>query len=161
VASKASQPASSARKVIAQNRRALHNYSIEDRLEAGVSLVGSEVKSCREGRASLMDAYVQVVSGEAFLLNAHIAEYKQAGPFFNHQPTRTRKLLLNRREIDKLDVKLRQQGYTAVALSLYFSKGRVKVEVGIAKGRTHSDRRDAVRERETRRELDRVLKRRR
>ena len=147
-------------KVIAKNRRALHDFAIEDHLEAGIALKGSEVKSCRAGRVSLQDAYVQVVNGDALLFNCHIAEYEQANRL-NHEPTRTRRLLLHRREIDRLDVRLRQQGQTAVVLSAYFKQGRVKLDLGIGKGKTYTDRRDSVREREAKREVARAMRRRR
>ncbi|MBI3179008.1 MAG: SsrA-binding protein SmpB, partial [Deltaproteobacteria bacterium] len=145
-----------ARQLITKNRRAVHDYIIEDRLEAGVVLLGSEVKSCRQGKAQLSDAYVQVKDGEAFLLNSHIAEYLPATRF-NHAPKRTRKLLLHKSEIDKLLVRLSQRGQTAVPLSMYFKDGRVKVEIGIGKGRAAVDRRELVKERESRREMERAL----
>jgi len=123
-----------------------------------VSLLGSEVKSCRAHRVSLDDAYVRTANGEAFLVNAHIGEYGPANQF-NHEPTRQRKLLLHRKEIDKLDVRLRQQGQTAVPTSMYLKEGRVKVEIGVGKGRSHADRRDVVQEREMQREIDRAMRR--
>ena len=156
----AKKDGSVAEKVISKNRRAFHEFNIEDRLEAGVALVGSEVKSCRHGSVSLQDAYVQVQNGEAFLVNSHISEYGPANRF-NHSPTRLRKLLLHRREIDKLEVRLRQQGQSAVPIALFFKNGRVKVDVGIGKGKTFVDRRDVVREREMKREVDRAMRRRR
>ena len=147
-------------KVIAKNRRALHDFTIEDHVEAGLALVGSEVKSCRDSKVSLQEAYVLVERGEAFLLNAHIAEYIPANRF-NHDPLRRRKLLLHRREIDKLEVRLKQQGQSAVPLALYFVKGRVKADIGIGKGKSYVDRRDAVRDREAKREVQRAMRRRR
>ncbi|MBI5508607.1 MAG: SsrA-binding protein SmpB [Deltaproteobacteria bacterium] len=158
--SKAQATADKARRLIAQNRRALHDFTIEDHLEAGISLKGSEVKSCRAGRVTLKDSHVQVERGEAFLLNSHIAEYEAANRF-NHEPTRARKLLLHRKEIDRLEVRLRQQGQSAVPLSFYFKDGRVKVDIGIGKGKTYADRRDTVREREAKREIERTMRRRR
>ena len=147
-------------KFIAKNRRAHHDLAIEDHLEAGLALVGSEVKSCRAGSVSLQDAYVLVDRGEAFLVNAHVAEYTAANRF-NHVPTRRRKLLLHRREIDKLEVRLLQQGQVAVPLALYFKAGRVKADIGIGKGKRYADRRESVREREAAREVARVMRRRR
>src|SRR4051812_31110639 len=116
------------RQLICQNRRARHDFAIEERLEAGMVLTGTEVKSCRAGKAHLNDAYVQIIGDEAVMMGGHIAEYTQ-GNRFNHEPARSRKLLLHRKEIDKLSVKLRERGYTAVPMSLYFKGGRVKVEL--------------------------------
>lgn len=149
-----------AQRAICKNRRALHDYQIQDRIEAGIVLRGSEVKSCRNGRVSLNEAYIRVINNEAFLVGGHIAEYAAANRF-NHDPVRDRKLLLHRREIDKLEVRLRQQGQTAVPLSMYFKEGNVKLEIGVGKGRSHADRREVVREREMRREIDRAMKKRR
>jgi SsrA-binding protein len=145
---------------LCRNRKARHQVHIEDRIEAGLALVGSEVKSCRAGRAAIEEAYVQVEAGQAFLVNARIDEYVAANRF-NHEPRRKRKLLLHRREIDRLEVRLRQQGQTAVPLSLYLKGGRVKLEIGVGKGKTFEDRRDTVRERESRREMERAVRRRR
>jgi SsrA-binding protein len=147
-------------KVVCENRRARHDYAIGERLEAGLVLLGTEVKSCREGKAHLNDAYVQVMRGEAWLIGGHIAEYHH-GNRFNHEPQRTRKLLLHKNEIDKLEVATRQRGEIAVPLRLYFKEGRVKVEVGVGKGKTHEDRRQDIKERDTRREMDRAMRRRR
>jgi len=147
-----------ARQSIAHNRRARHLYDILEHLEAGLELRGTEVKSCREGKVTLTDAYVQVMGGEAFLMNAHIAEYGH-GNRFNHEPTRTRRLLLHRRQIDKLSEELKQAGMTAVALELYFVSGRVKLDVGIGRGRSHADKREHVKDREAKREIARVMRR--
>jgi SsrA-binding protein len=147
-----------ARQSIAHNRRARHLYEIVERLEAGIELRGTEVKSCRDGKVTLSDAYVQVMGGEAFLMNAHIAEYAH-GNRFNHEPTRSRRLLLHRRQIEKLAEQLRQQGMTAVALEVYFSKGRVKLELGVGRGRSHADKREHVKDRDAKREIDRVMRR--
>ncbi len=145
-------------KIICKNRRAKREYAIEDRIEAGMVLRGSEVKSCRDGRATINEAYVRIIRNEAFLVGGHIAEYKNAGTF-GHDPTRTRKLLMHRKQIDKLEVKLRQQGLAAVPLALYFKDGRVKIEIGVGKGRSHADRRHVVREREMKREIQRTMRR--
>lgn len=146
------------RKLICKNRRARREYGIDETLEAGLVLVGSEVKSCRHGSVSINDAYVRIVKNEAYLLGSHIAEYKQAGPF-NHKPDRDRKLLLHRNQLDKLEIRLRQGGQAAVPLALYFREGRVKVEIGVGRGRSHADRRDVVKEREMQREIQRTMRR--
>ncbi len=155
---KAKEQDKQGRKLICENRKARFAYAIGERLEAGVVLTGSEVKSCREGRAQLADAYVQVVRGEAFLIGSHIAEYSHAG-HFTHDPSRTRKLLLHKKQIDALEIEIRQRGKSLVPLSLYFKDGKVKLEVGIAKGKTFEDRRQTIKERDARRELERVHRR--
>jgi len=142
------------RKTICRNKRAFRDYFISDRVEAGLVLVGSEVKSLREGRASLGEAcYAEVRDGEMFLVGCHIAEYPWAN-LFNHDPLRTRKLLLRRSEIRKLSVKLVERGFTLVPLELYFRRGKVKVELGLAKGKRQYDKRDSVRKRDLERDLD-------
>jgi SsrA-binding protein len=142
------------RKIICRNKRAFRDYFITDRVEAGLVLVGSEVKSLRDGRASLGEAcYAEVRDGEMFLVGCHIAEYPWANQL-NHEPLRTRKLLLRRSEIRKLAVKLVERGFTLVPLELYFRRGRVKVELGLAKGKRQYDKRDAVRKRDLERDLD-------
>lgn len=145
-------------KVVATNRRARFDYAIEDAWEAGLSLTGSEVKSLREGNVSLSDAYAMPRGSELYLVNCRIGEYKQAGPF-GHAPLRDRKLLMNRAELDRIRGKVEQRGYTLVPLRLYFKQGWAKVELGLARGRAHADRRDAIAERESRREIDRALAR--
>jgi SsrA-binding protein len=143
------------RKLIAQNKKARHDFSIEETYEAGLVLVGTEVKSLRLGRASLIDGFVMVDGGEAFLHNVHIPEYVQ-GTWTNHEPTRKRKLLLHADEIRKIGIAVARQGYTIVPLSLYFNDGRVKVEIGLGKGRKTHDKRHAIAERDVKRELSRV-----
>ena len=138
------------RKIIAKNRKARHDYTVVEVLEAGVSLQGSEVKSCRDGRVSLTDAYAVVEQAEAWLVNAHIAEYPWANQF-NHEPRRRRKLLLHRREIDRLTAKIREKGFTLIVLSFYFKRGKVKVELGLAKGRRAYDKREAIRRKDEKR----------
>lgn len=145
-------------KLIAKNRRALHDFAIDHRLEAGLVLTGTEVKACRAGKAQIHEAFVQVIRGEAFLLNAHIDEYSH-GNRFNHEPTRSRKLLLHYREIYKLAEELHEGNIAAVPLSLYFKGGRVKVEIGVGRGQRKADRRERVKERETDRELQRIMRR--
>ena len=146
-------------KVIAKNRRALFDYHVESRVEAGISLTGTEVKSLREGSAQLSDAYAVGQHGELFLLNAQIPPYKAAGPLLNHEPKRTRNLLLHRREIDRLLEQQQKGGYALIPLSLYFKDGQVKVEIGVAKGKRAADKRDAIAEKDAKREMDRARRR--
>jgi SsrA-binding protein len=146
------------RKLICKNRRAFRDYYVLSRYEAGMALVGSEVKSLRDGRASLgSDAYAEVKDSELFLVGCHIAEYPGANQF-NHEPLRVRKLLMHKAEIRKLAIKLLERGYTLVPLQLYFAKGRAKVELGLAKGKRQYDKRAAVRQRDQARELDGEMK---
>jgi SsrA-binding protein len=145
-------------KVVATNRRARFDYTIEDTWEAGLSLLGSEVKSLRDGNVNLSDAYAQPRGVELFLVNCRIGEYKQAA-HFGHEPLRDRKLLMKRAELDRIRGKVEQRGYTLVPLQLYFKEGWAKVELGLAKGRAHEDRRDAIAERESKREMDRAMAR--
>ncbi len=156
----AKKPAPEGVQAIASNRRARFDFEIEDRYEAGLSLTGSEVKSLRAGNLSLSDAYAQPRGSELFLVNCRIGEYAPAA-VFGHAPLRDRKLLMRREEIERIRGKIEQRGYTLVPLSLYFKKGWAKVELGLARGRKHEDRRQAIAERETRREMDRALSRRR
>lgn len=144
------------RKVIAQNRRARHDYSVLDEYEAGVALVGTEVKSLRLGRASLVDAFATVDDGEVWLRGLHIPEYTQ-GSWTNHEPRRTRKLLLHRGEIDRLIGKIREGGLSLVPLSLYFSDGKVKCELALAKGKKAYDKRTDLAKRDAQREIQRAF----
>jgi SsrA-binding protein len=144
-------------KIVCQNRKAYHDYSIEDTIEAGISLVGTEVKSLRDGKANLMDSYVLIKNMEAFLLNCHISPYSH-GNIMNHDPVRTRKLLMHKKEIAKLQGKMAQKGYTLIPLKIYFKEGRAKVEVGLAKGKREFEKRDAIKEREANREIDKAMK---
>jgi SsrA-binding protein len=144
------------RKLVAQNRKARHDYHIEDTLEAGLVLTGTEVKSLRAGRASLVDAYAEVSNGEVWLENAHIPEYTQ-GTWNNHTPRRKRKLLLNRQEIDKWERRVNERGLTIVPLSIYFKDGRAKVEIALAKGKRAFDKRQAIATRDAQREATREL----
>ena len=145
-----------AQRDIARNRRALHRFEITDRFEAGLMLVGSEVKALRERGASLGEAYGQIIDGEAWVIGLHIPEYSNAG-MRGHEPTRTRKLLLNRREIDRIAQAVTQKGQTIVPLRLYFSEGgRAKLEIGVGRGRSNVDKRHAIRERDARREAERA-----
>jgi SsrA-binding protein len=146
-------------KVIVQNRRARFDYHIESKIECGIALTGTEVKALRESSAQLSDAYAIGDGGELFLFNAQIPHYKPAGPLLNHEPKRTRKLLLHRREIDRLQEAQQKAGYALIPLSMYFKDGRVKVEIGVAKGKTGTDKRDSIAEREAKREMDRAKRR--
>jgi SsrA-binding protein len=146
--------------VVARNKKAGFDFQLEERLEAGLSLQGSEVKSLRAGNVSLADAYARPVNGELFLMNCRIGEYDKAGPY-GHAPMRDRKLLVGRAELDKLAAKVERSGYTLIPTQIHFRGGWAKVELALARGRTHGDRRDAIAERESRREMDRALSKRR
>ena len=139
-------------KLVAQNKKARHDYSIEDVLEAGLVLTGTEVKSLRQGRCSLVDAYAVVQDGEAYLLGAHIPEYTE-GTWNNHAPRRTRKLLMHRKEIDELVGRTRESGLALVPLSLYFKDGRAKIEIGVGRGRKSHDKRQVLAQRDAEREM--------
>lgn len=145
-------------KLVVKNRRALFDFHVEKRYEAGLQLLGSEVKSLRDGGVNLSDAYAQPEKGELFLRNCHIAPYKSAPEGLNHEPLRPRRLLLHRRELDELSAAVREKGYTLVPLSIYFKEGRAKAEIGLCRGKTHGDRREAIAERESRREMDRAMR---
>ncbi|AEF36840.1 MAG: SsrA-binding protein SmpB [Mycolicibacter algericus] len=148
-----------AKQVVASNRKARHNYSILDVYEAGVVLLGTEVKSLRAGQASLVDAFATVDDGEVWLRNMHIPEYRH-GSWTNHDPRRTRKLLLHRRQIDMLIGKIRDGNLTLVPLSVYFSEGKVKVELALARGKQAHDKRQDLARRDAQREVTRALGRR-
>jgi SsrA-binding protein len=147
-------------KIIARNRRARHDYHIEDVVEAGLVLTGTEVKSLRAGRASLADGFGQISDHEAWLHNVHIPEYTQ-GTWTNHEPRRTRKMLMHRKEIDKLASATAERGLTLVPLSLYFKDGKAKVELALARGKRTYDKRHDLARRDAAREVDRALRRRR
>jgi len=144
-------------KLIATNKKAYHDFFIEEKLEAGISLTGTEVKSLRDGRANLKDSYALVKGGEAFILGLHIPPYSH-GNIMNVDPDRTRKLLLHRSEIKRLAGLLARQGYTLAPLRVYFRRGLVKVELGLAKGKKLRDVRESIKEREARREIERAFK---
>lgn len=148
-------------KVIARNRKALHDYHIEDRYEAGIVLTGTEIKSIREGRVSIRDGFVRPRDGELWLLDVHIGAYKPAGRYYGHDPRRPRKLLLHRYQIDRLVSEVEISGYTIVPLQLYLRDGRAKVEIALAKGKTKRDKRRSIAERDAQREIDRALRDRR
>ncbi len=144
-------------KIIAKNRKAFHDYHILETYEAGMSLAGTEVKSLREGKANLKESYVIIKNNEAFLFNCHISPYSH-GNTQNHDPVRTRKLLLHRKEIDKLWGNISQKGLTVVPLKLYFKAGKAKLEIGLAKGKKQYEKRDSIKEKEANREIERHMK---
>lgn len=145
------------KKVVAQNRKAHRDYWIEETYEAGIALKGSEVKALREGRVSLKDGYAQIENGEVFLLNVHISPYAH-GNYFNHDPLRPRKLLLHKREIKRLIGKVQQRGYTLIPLSIYFTRGKAKVELALAKGKKLYDRREELKRKALEKEFERGYK---
>jgi SsrA-binding protein len=147
-------------KTIAVNRKAHHDYFIDDVFEAGLVLLGTEIKAIRAGQVNLRDSYAQIKMGEAWLINAHIAAYKQAGRD-GHEPRRTRKLLLHRYQINRLIQKMQTKGYTLIPLRLYIKDNRAKVEIGLARGKRQYDKRETIAKREAEREMDRVTKSRR
>jgi SsrA-binding protein len=149
-------PRERGQKVVASNRKARHDYHIEDVYEAGIVLSGTEVKSLRAGRASLIDGFASIEGGQAYLENVHIPEYTQ-GTWNNHSTRRRRKLLLNRAEISKLAGKIKESGYTLVPLSLYFKDGYAKVEIALARGKKEYDKRQALKEQQDKREADRAI----
>jgi SsrA-binding protein len=146
-------------KIVARNRKARHEYDLIEKVEAGIVLTGTEVKSLRNGKANLEDAYAEINRGEAWLMGCDIPEYLQANRM-NHVPKRTRKLLLHRREIDKLSARTNEKGLTLIPLAIYFKKGMAKVEIFIAKGRKTYDKREALKKQDAKRDIDRALRRR-
>lgn len=147
-------------KVIATNRRAFHDYFVDEKIEAGLALTGTEIKSIREGRVNIRDAYASIDRGEAWLVGAHIAPYEH-GNRYNHEPTRTRKLLLHKSEIDSLAGKVKRSGYTLIPLQVHLKAGRAKVELGLARGKRSYDKRESIARRDAEREIDRALSNRR
>jgi SsrA-binding protein len=146
-------------KVLVRNRRARHDYDIDETLEAGIALLGSEVKSLRDQRASIAEGHITIRGGEAWLVGVQIQEYPWAH-HRTHDPHRERKLLLHRREIDKLDTKLTQRGFTLVPLAIYVKNGTIKLELGVARGKRQYEKRESQKEAEARREIDRAMRRR-
>lgn len=142
---------------IAQNKKAFHDYYIEENYEAGIVLVGTEVKSIRNGKVNLKDSYGMFKNGELFLINMHISPYEQ-GNIFNRDPLRDRKLLLHKKELQKLFGKKSQQGYSLIPTSLYYKNGRIKLNIALAKGKKNYDKRDSMLEREHKRDIDRAVK---
>ena len=151
-----SRPPDKSIKLVAKNKKAYFNYDVLDKVEAGLVLVGSEVKSLRTGKLQLVDAYAKIESGEAWLIHAHIGDYDHAGAWA-HDPTRKRKLLLHREEIEKLESKVREKGFTIVPLEVYFKEGRAKVLLGVCKGKAVHDKRKSIRERDEQRAIERDL----
>ncbi|MBQ2657770.1 MAG: SsrA-binding protein SmpB [Erysipelotrichaceae bacterium] len=145
-------------KEIAVNKKAYHDYFIEDKYEAGMVLLGTEIKSVRMGKVSMKEAYVSFSNGEAFVKDLHIAQYKEA-TYNNHDETRDRKLLLHKREIDKLSSKVKLQGFTCIPLRMYFSNGRVKLEIALAKGKTLYDKRESAKKRSMERQASAGIRR--
>ncbi|MFO8010971.1 MAG: SsrA-binding protein SmpB [Dehalococcoidia bacterium] len=144
-------------KTITFNRKALHDFFIEDSIEAGIVLTGTEIKSIRMGRVNIKDSYARPIGGELWLVNAHIAAYKE-GNRYNHDPKRARKLLLNKREIRMLSSAVERKGLTLVPLKLYLKNGRAKLEIGLAKGKKKYDKRKTTLQRQAEREMDRIVK---
>ena len=144
-------------KIVCQNKKAFHDYSIEETMEAGIQLLGTEVKSLRDGKANLKDSYVLVKDSEAFLFNCHISPYSH-GNIMNHDPVRTRKLLLHKKEIAKLQGKAVQKGYSLIPLKIYFKGSHAKVEVGLARGKKTYEKRESIKKREADREIERAMK---
>src|SRR5690348_8477862 len=145
-------------KDVAVNRRAYHDFFIDEKYEAGVMLTGTEVKSVRNGRTNLRDGFIRIDNGEAWLENVHISPYAQ-GNLMNHEPMRPRKLLLHRKEISSLIGKVKQRGYTLIPLRVYFSRNHAKVEIGLARGKRQYDKREAIAERDAKREIARAMRR--
>lgn len=150
---------SSGIKLVVENKKARFDYAIEDTFEAGMELVGSEVKSLRKGDANLKDSYISFAGGEAFLQNAHISVYK-ASSYNNHEPERKRRLLLSKIEIEKLERAVQERGYTCVPLKIYFKNGWAKIEIALARGKKAADKRDSIKSRDVNRELQQAKRRR-
>lgn len=150
------KPATAQRTPVIKNRKARHDYEIVDTLEAGVALTGTEVKSLRDGRANLVDGYATITDDEVWLRGVHISEYVQ-GTWTNHAPRRPRKLLLHRGQIERWAIKIREGGFALIPLSMYFSDGRVKVELALARGKKHYDKRQSIAKRDADREVQRYL----
>lgn len=152
------QESSGGIKIVTTNRKAYHDYSVEDKFEAGMALMGSEVKSIAEGKANLTDSYCQVENGELWVYGIHISPYDPASRF-GHDPRRKRKLLMHKYEINRLRGKVEQKGFAIVPLKLYFRRGKAKLEIGLVKGKRQYDKRDAIKERDMQRDLERELQR--
>ncbi len=144
-------------KVVARNKKAYHDFFIEEKYEAGIELMGTEVKSIRNSRVNLREGYIKVENGELLLYNVHVSTYEQ-GNRYNHDPLRTRKLLMHRREINRLFGKVKEKGYTLVPLQMYIKKGLIKVEVGLARGKKKHDKREVIAEKTAQREIERAFK---
>ncbi|NTV64616.1 MAG: SsrA-binding protein SmpB [Oscillochloris sp.] len=144
--------------VVADNRKARHDYDIDETYEAGIVLTGSEIKSVRAGRVNLRGSFARIVRDELFLYDSHISPYEQSGTYFNHEPTRPRKLLMHRREISRLDGLVRQKGLTLVPLKIYFKGRRAKIEIGVARGKKNYDKREDIAKRDAERDIARAMK---
>lgn len=144
-------------KLVAQNKKAFHDYHIEERYEAGVVLTGTEIKSIRTGKVNMRDSFAQVRRGEVFLHNMHISPYEQ-GNRYNHEPLRTRKLLMNRQEINKLIGMIKEKGYTLVPIKIYLKNGLAKVQIALAKGKKEYDKRESIKQRDAKREMAKAIK---
>lgn len=144
-------------KIVARNRKALHDFTILDKVEAGLVLMGSEIKQIRAGKANISEGFVQYQNGEMWLLNVHIPTYDQAS-HYGHEPLRPRKLLLHKKEIRQLQSRVMEKGITIVPLQIYLKKGRAKIELGLAKGKKNYDKRDSLRDKDTKRQIERALK---
>jgi SsrA-binding protein len=147
-------------KLITSNRKAYHDYHIEEQIEAGLQLTGTEIKSIRDGRVNLRDAYARIEGGELWLYGMHISPYGQAGNYFNHDPLRRRKLLMHRRQIEYLLGKVEMRGYALIPVRLFLKKGRAKVDIGLGRGKREFDKRDAMAERDAKRQIEQALRRR-
>ncbi len=146
------------RKVVTTNRRARYDYQIDEVIEAGISLTGTEIKSVRDGRVNLQDAYAMIENDEVWLVGMHISPFEQASEYYNHEPTRPRKLLLHRKQIDYLRRQLLQKGYTLIPLRVALNRGWAKVDIGLAKGKREYDKRQSIAERDAKRRIDRALR---
>lgn len=144
-------------KIVCQNRKAYHDYSIEETIEAGVQLLGTEVKSLREGRANLKDSYAIIKNSDVLLLNCHISPYSH-GNIMNHDPLRTRRLLLHKKEIERLRGKIQQKGYSLIPLKIYFKGPYAKIEIGLARGKKQYEKRETIKEREAKRAIEKAMK---
>jgi SsrA-binding protein len=149
------------KETVAENRKARHDYFIEESYEVGLALTGSEIKSVRGGRLNLRGGYARIAGGEIWLHDVHISPYEQSGVYFNHEPTRPRRLLLHRREINRITGQVERQGYTLVPLRVYFKGRRAKLELGLARGKKLYDKREDIAKREARRDIERAVKTRR
>jgi SsrA-binding protein len=147
-------------KVVATNRKATHDFSLEERFEAGLVLLGTEIKAIRAGQANLREGYVQLRNGELYLVNTHISTYEPAGQN-SHDPLRARKLLMHRKEITKIATRLNERGFTLIPLKIYLKHGRAKIEIALARGKRQYDKRQAIAERDSQRQIERTLKGRR
>jgi SsrA-binding protein len=154
------QRRSGGEKVVTVNRKAYHDYFIEEEYEAGIQLTGTEIKSIRDGRVNLRDAYGRIEGGELWLYGMHVSPYEQAGVYFQHDPLRRRKLLVHKNQIDFLRGRIEQRGYTIVPLRLALRKGRAKVDIGLARGKREYDKRDAIADRDAKRQIEQALRRR-